>query len=161
MNATLTSTGLERGMRIPSADNSAFSTRNVHQLEIHDAWKMCRWLSIFGICSASFERTQASTGKSCYIILNAMLNCNAHGFSHKNLFRNNKQWWKKLNNSPLLLTKTRRCHHQLQNRMHCHWSLPMNLTTMKQKKFLWYSFCYIASFLCKCKWQFFELAIIR
>ncbi len=35
------------------------------------------------ICIAIFKETQASTGKSYYIILNAMLNCNYHGFTHK------------------------------------------------------------------------------
>ncbi len=49
MNPTLTLTGLERGMRIPSAANSAISTKNEHQLAIHDAWKMFVWQSAFAV----------------------------------------------------------------------------------------------------------------
>ncbi len=49
MNPTLMSTGLERGMRIPSATNSAISTKNEHQLVIHDSWKMFVWQSAFAV----------------------------------------------------------------------------------------------------------------
>ncbi len=49
MNPTLTLTGLERGMRIPSTADSTISTKNNHQLAIHDAQKMFVWQSAFAV----------------------------------------------------------------------------------------------------------------
>ncbi len=49
INPTLTSTRLERGMRIPSATNTTLSIRSVYQLGIHNVWKMCRWQIAFAV----------------------------------------------------------------------------------------------------------------
>mmetsp|Transcript_6694 Transcript_6694/g.14496 ORF Transcript_6694/g.14496 Transcript_6694/m.14496 type:complete len:85 (+) Transcript_6694:412-666(+) len=47
MNPTLTSTGLERETRIPSAIDTTLSIRSVHQPEIHDVRKMYGWRCTF------------------------------------------------------------------------------------------------------------------